>query len=120
MRIYILTDDPRIIRVWMKTFNNTYLDGMFINTLEHLLSPEGHHYRSPITAADDSRADPSNRYLELSPLKSRSKWRYILNHSKKPYADKHKGYDLLSLIQTQWSGDILSMENDNIYSYECI
>jgi hypothetical protein len=105
----------------MKTFNNTYFDELFINTLEHLLSPEGHHYRSPITATDDpEQAISTERYLELSPLKSKSKWRYILNHSKKQYADKHKGYDLLSLIQSQWSGDIISMEKDNIYSYECI
>lgn len=135
-----------------KLMEHSYLGNNFMRAVEGLLSPNGKWYKCPLVWAGDY-ADPEegtedNIYTighKMKPdhrLPRAGNWRYIVNHTKKMFVDKHqlKGTTWiihpLSLFTCEgngrgggdfhgedsrigtWARDIISVENHKPEGYE--
>ena len=96
----ILSSDGKIV-VWMSAHN--YSNGLKLteHSFEFSLSPEGPYYKSRVVwAGDYADKEPDqeknlyqmcNEYNMINPqVKDTTKYRYIINHSKKQFVDKMK------------------------------
>lgn len=101
-----------IIRIFMEAWNynngaklteHSYLLNPFVNAFEFLLTPEGMFYKSRVVWAGDyadSEDDLEKNLYQLTDgqtekqylgnIKNTEDYRYIINHTKKQYVDKHK------------------------------
>ena len=106
----VLDENGKKIIVWMNAHNysnglklteHSYLGNNFVSTFEFGLSPEGPYYKSRVVwAGDYADKEPDqednlyhmcNEYNMINPQeKDTTKYRYIINHSKKQYVDKTK------------------------------
>jgi hypothetical protein len=106
----IILDAEGKIVVWMnaglynsglKLTEHSYIDSIFVNTFESLLSPDGLYHRSRIVwAGDYADKEPGkdkNLYelcddykLISPPHKSAAMYPYIVNHTKRQYVDKRQ------------------------------
>lgn len=96
------------IRAWMdphayhnraKLTEHSYMKNAFVNTFEWGLAPGAHFYKARVVWAGDY-ADPEPRgenlhymcgeYTKIHPETKGPGPRYILNHTKKLFVDKHK------------------------------
>lgn len=104
----VLDENGKKIIVWMNAHNysngaklteHSYLGNNFVSTFEFGLSPEGPYYKSRVVwAGDYADKEPDqednlyhmcNEYKMINPQeKDTTKYRYIINHSKKQYVNK--------------------------------
>ena len=125
----VILDDEGDIVAWMNAFGynegvklmeHAYLTSAFVNTVEFSLSPEGAYYKSRVVWAGDY-ADDEQRYYKKNlhalcnddetklirpePI-SATKYRYIVNHTKKQYVDKSKvqNFHPLPLLTAEGNG----------------
>ena len=109
----ILAEDGKKIRLYMsannygsgvKLMEHSYCNSYFIKAFEYLISPDGDYHKSRIVWAGDYADKETNyngtpdktlfsialKYLADSkpPVKDTSKYRYIVNHTKRIYIDK--------------------------------
>ena len=134
-KVIILTDNKNIkeiIRMWIepssygmgsKLVEHAYIDCMLLQAIEYLISPEGMFYKCRIVWAGDY-ADPEietndnlyNMTIENGTFQrplpyNTSMYRYIVNHTKKLYVDKHRSinsnYDIhpLPLLVSEGNGN---------------
>jgi len=125
----VILDDEGDIVAWMnaygynegvKLMEHAYLTSAFVNAVEFSLSPEGAYYKSRVVWAGDY-ADDEHRYYKknLHALcnddesklirpepRSATKYRYIVNHTKKQYVDKSKAHNFhpLPLLTAEGNG----------------
>lgn len=105
----VLSADGNII-AWMdahmyenglKLMEHSYLNNNFVCTFEFGLSPEGPHHKSRIVwagdYADNEPGQETNLYQQCSEynlirpsVKDTTKYRFIVNHSKKVFVDTDK------------------------------
>jgi hypothetical protein len=104
----VLSADGKIL-VWMlghrygnglKLMEHSYLTNNFVCTFEFGLSPEGPHHKSRVVWAGDYADDEPGgqnlhnmctEYTEIRPQeKETTKYRFIVNHSKRQLVDKTK------------------------------
>jgi hypothetical protein len=159
----VLDADGKIV-VWMlahyyhtglKLTEHSFMTNPFVCTFEFGLSPEGEHHKSRVVWAGDY-ADPDpgqeenlyhhcTEYRNITPEeKDTSKYRFVVNHSKRLFVDKkkvptnHDGYTLHPLplltcegngrgggdyrddapIVGTWARDVISVETDAPPDYE--
>lgn len=106
----IILDAAAKIVVWMNAFaynsgvkltEHSYLDNPFVNTFEFSLTPSGPYHKSRVVWAGDyadkepgqdkNLHDQCDDYKLIRPdVKSTTKYRFVVNHTKKQYADKSK------------------------------
>jgi len=105
----IVLDSQGKIVVWMcpywygngaKLTEHSYIKNNFVQTFEFGLSPEGIYYKSRVVWAGDyadSEPDEQNLYRQCTEYnnihpteKDTSKYRFIVNHSKRLFVDKTK------------------------------
>jgi len=104
----LILDSTGKILMWMnplaynygsKLMEHSYIKGTFVSTFEFALSPESPHYKSRVVwAGDYADIEPGkdtnlyeqcNEYNMVTPLpKETTKYRYIVNHTKKQFVDK--------------------------------
>lgn len=104
----IILDSGGKIVVWMnahmydqglKLMEHAFLENAFVCTFEFGLSPEGAHYKSRVVwAGDYAMVEPSheaNLYQQCSEYnlihpkeKETTKYRFVVNHSKKQFVNK--------------------------------
>ena len=104
----IILDAAAKIVVWMNAFGygsgvklteHSYLDNPFVNTFEFSLTPSGAYHKSRVVwAGDYADKEPGqdknlheqcDEYKLIRPdVKSTTKYRFVVNHTKKQYADK--------------------------------
>ena len=125
----VILDDEEDIVAWMnaygynegvKLMEHSYIKSVFVNAVEFSLSPEGDYYKSRVVWAGDY-ADDEQRYYKknLHALcnddesklirpepRSATKYRYIVNHTKKQYVDKSKVHNFhpLPLLTAEGNG----------------
>jgi len=125
----VILDDEGDIVAWMnaygynegvKLMEHSYIKSIFVNAVEFSLSPEGDYYKSRVVWAGDY-ADDEQRYYKknLHALcnddesklirpepRSATKYRYIVNHTKKQYVDKSKVHNFhpLPLLTAEGNG----------------
>jgi hypothetical protein len=113
----ILSADGKIV-VWMspqdynnglKLMEHSFIGNNFVSTFEYGLSPEGPYHKSRVVWAGDYAApepaeeeqsekknlnDMCNDFNMIKPAeKDTTKYRYIVNHTKKLFVDKSKAPD---------------------------
>ena len=87
----------------MKLMEHSYLKNTFVSALEYLISPDGMFYKSRVVWAGDYADKEPNSDTNLygmanhdegkflcPPSHDTSCYRYIVNHTKKQYVDKHQ------------------------------
>ena len=125
----VMLDDEGNIVAWMNAFGynegvklmeHSYIKSKFVNTVEFSLSPEGEYYKSRVVWAGDY-ADDEQRYYKKNLYalcnddesklirpepRSATKYRYIVNHTKKQYVDKTKVHEIhpLPLLTAEGNG----------------
>jgi len=117
-----------IIRTWVdphdhangyKLMEHSYIDNLFVQAVEYLLSPKGMFYKSRILWAGDY-ADPEEGLTENlnyiasdesnegkrtpSSIHSMDAYPYIVNHTKKQYVVKTKDIHPLPLLTAEGNG----------------
>jgi hypothetical protein len=124
----VILDAQGKIVVWMNAFpygsgvklmEHSYIDNAFVNTFEFSLSPEGALYKSRVVWAGDYADNEPGQEKNLHDLcnddekklitpaeKNASKYRYLVNHTKKQYVDKTKTGNLhpLPLMTAEGNG----------------
>jgi hypothetical protein len=106
----IILDAAGKILVWMNAFaygsgvkltEHSYVGNNFVSTFEFSLSPEGIYHKSRVvwagdyadkeTGQDKNLYEQCDDYNLIRPqVKSTEKYRFVVNHTKKQYADKSK------------------------------
>jgi len=108
----VILDTQGNIVLWMNGFpygsgvklmEHSYIDNSFVNTFEFSLSPEGALYKSRVVWAGDyadnepgqeinlhQRCNDDQTKLIAPAKKDASKYRYLVNHTKREYVDKTK------------------------------
>lgn len=125
----VILDDEWDIVAWMnacaydeglKLMEHAYLTSAFVNAVEFSLSPEGAYYKSRVVWAGDY-ADDEQRYYKKNlhalcnddetklirpDVRSATKYRYIVNHTKRQYVDKRKAHNFhpLPLLTAEGNG----------------
>jgi hypothetical protein len=150
----VILDAQGKIVVWMnaspygsgvKLMEHSYIDNAFVNTFEFSLSPEGALYKSRVVWAGDYADNEPGQENNLHQLcnedetkliapakKDTSKYRYLVNHTKRQYVDKTKTgnlhplplmtvegngrgcgdiYDAPSFVGS-WARDVISVEEE--------
>jgi hypothetical protein len=124
----VILDAQGKIVMWMnaspygsgvKLMEHSYIDNAFVNTFEISLSPEGAFYKSRVVWAGDYADKEAGQEKNLHELcnddekklvvpaeKNASKYRYLVNHTKKRYFDKSKMQSLhpLPLMTVEGNG----------------
>jgi len=133
----ILSDDGKFIRTWVHPHNygngyklteHSYIGNRFVSMVESLLCPEGMFYKCRVVWAGDyadneAGLDTNLHHLASSPINvnkafnadhvgDMTKYRYLVNHSKRLYVDKNLlhdaggGYDFhpLPLLTAEGNG----------------
>ena len=129
-----------------KLMEHAYLNSVFVNTFESLLSPEGAYYKSRVVWAGDYANKENGQEKNLYELcdetkfirpdvESATKYRFVVNHTKKQYIDKSRLNSLHPLpllvvegngrgggdvydappIVGSWSRDVISVEETAIH-----
>jgi len=119
--------DNEIIRMALESYayNNgaklrehSYVGNEYVSAVEYLISPEGMFYKSRLVwagdYADNEKSLPHNLYhvideidphkLQVMPVGDVSKYRFIVNHTKKQYAEKITHYHPLPLLTCEGNG----------------
>ena len=105
----IILDAEGKIVVWMNAHNyhnglklteHSFLENNFVSTFEFALSPEGIYHKSRVVwAGDYADEEPDgvnlyrqcNEYQQIIPQeKDTSRFRFVVNHTKKLFVDKNK------------------------------
>lgn len=91
--------DPHAYQNRAKLTEHSYMKNAFVNTFEWGLAPGAHFYKARVVWAGDY-ADPEpsgenlhhmcGEYTKIHPETKDPGPRYILNHTKKLFVDKHK------------------------------
>jgi hypothetical protein len=124
----IILDAEGKIVAWMnayaynqgvKLMEHSYLTSRYVNAVEFSLSPEGAYHKTRVVWAGDyadeepgqaknlnSLCDENNSKLVRPDVISATKYRYIVNHTKKQYVDKSKVRNLhpLPLLTAEGNG----------------
>jgi len=124
----VILDAHGNIVAWMSAFpydsgiklmEHSYIDNAFVNTFEFSLSPEGPLYKSRVVWAGDYADNEPGQEKNLHDLcnddekklitpaeKNASKYRYLVNHTKRQYVDKTKAGNLhpLPLMTAEGNG----------------
>jgi len=82
----------------LKLMEHSYLGNAVMNVVENLLSPVGDWYKCKLVWAGDYAEEEKQRHKniynliekKITPIESKSFYRYIINHTKKLYIDKDK------------------------------
>jgi len=109
--------EPSAYSEGAKLMEHAYLNSVFVNTFESLLSPGGAYYRSRVVWAGDYADKENGQEKNLHELcdetkfirpdvESATKYRFVVNHTKGQYIDKTKTGNLhpLPLMTVEGNG----------------